>query len=55
VQSQLAIAEQHGEGPSSYQDHNLPPNNTGSNALGEYGGNTQGFQNAVNARVVENM
>jgi erythrocyte band 7 integral membrane protein len=59
VQSQLAIAEQHGEGPSSYQDYGATHNNTGSSnnggALGEYGGNTQGFQNAVNARVVENM
>jgi len=43
---QLAIAEQHGEGPSSYQE----TSHTGGS---DFGGN--GFQNTVNARVVENM
>ena len=47
VQSALAEADRHGEGPSSYQSYDA---NTS-----EFGGNTQGFQNAVNARVVENM
>jgi erythrocyte band 7 integral membrane protein len=51
VQQQLAEADRHGEGPSSYQDYGTNSNN-GSN---EFAGNTQGFQNAVNARVVENM
>lgn len=51
VQSQLAIAEQHGEGPSSYRDYGTTSNPNTS----EFSGNTQGFQNAVNARVVENM
>jgi len=49
VQQQLATAEQHGEGPSSYRDYG---HNDGTN---EFAGNSQGFQNAVNARVVENM
>ena len=48
VQQQLAVAEQHGEGPSSYRDHDVGGNN-------DFGGNGQGFQTAVNARVVENM
>lgn len=48
VQSQLATADQHGEGPSSYQNY-------GTNSDNDFGGNTHGFQNAVNARVVENM
>jgi hypothetical protein len=47
VQSALAEADRHGEGPSSYQRYD--PDTS------EFGGNTQGFQNAVNARVVENM
>jgi erythrocyte band 7 integral membrane protein len=47
VQQQLAQAEQHGEGPSSYQHYDP--------STSEFGGNAQGFQNAVNARVVENM
>lgn len=56
VQSQLAMAEQHGEGPSSYHDMGMASTqNTGNNAMGEYGGGNHGFQNAVNARVVENM
>lgn len=54
VQQQLAQAEGAGEGPSRYQDYGTVQSsqNTGSN---EFAGNTQGFQNAVNARVVENM
>ena len=48
VQQQLAEADKHGEGPSSYQNYNAEP-------TGEFSGGTQGFQNAVNARVVENM
>ena len=47
VQQQLAEADKHGEGPSSYQNYGTTNN--------EFAGNTQGFQNAVNARVVENM
>lgn len=57
VQSALAQADAAGEGPSSYQ----PKTNAG-NALGlqseaaeEYGSNSQGFQSAINARVIENM
>ena len=49
VQSQLAMADKVGEGPSSYQDYGE------QGGVNEFGGNTQGFQNAVNARVVENM
>ena len=48
VQSQLAMADKYGEGPSSHGEFN-------SNSNNEFGGNTHGFQNAVNARVVENM
>lgn len=54
VQSALAQADAYGEGPSSH--------NTGDNALGvqsdaarEYGGNSHGFQSAINSRVIENM
>jgi len=50
VQQQLAVADMHGEGPSSYRDHE---HNSGNN--NDFGSNGQGFQNAVNARVVENM
>ena len=46
VQQQLAEADKHGEGPSSYQSYD--PNTS------EFGGGTQ-FQTAVNSRVVENM
>lgn len=46
------MADQVGEGPSSYRDYGTNNNNGGTN---EFGGGTQGFQNAVNARVVENM
>ncbi|CBY02221.1 similar to stomatin family protein [Plenodomus lingam JN3] len=64
VQSALAQADAHGEGPSTY----LPPpqpssSSSGTNALGvpqsdaarEYGGNNLGFQSAINSHVVENM
>lgn len=47
VQAQLAEADRHGEGPSSYQQYD--PNNS------EFSGGAHGFQNAVNSRVVENM
>ena len=46
VQQQLAEADKHGEGPSSYQNYTEPS--------GEFG-NSQGFVNAQNARVIENM
>ncbi|KAF2030835.1 stomatin family protein-like protein [Setomelanomma holmii] len=58
VQSALAQADAHGEGPSSYQ----PSSNTAGSSMGvqssaerEYGGNNHGFQSAINARVIENM
>lgn len=49
MQQQLAMADQHGEGPSSYENYGSISN--------EFAGNMQtpGFNNAVNARVVENM
>lgn len=51
VQSQMAVAEQHGEGPSAFsQDYG-----TMTHGQGEFSGQTQGFQSAVNSRVVENM
>lgn len=50
VQSQLAQAEQYGEGPSKYADHNATGNSTG-----EFGNNTAGWQNAVSASVVEHI
>nr|POE93488.1 putative band 7 family protein [Quercus suber] len=58
VQSQLAMAEQVGEGPSRYQDLGATTHSgsmTNTNTSTDFGGNTHGFQNAVNARVVENM
>jgi hypothetical protein len=45
----MAIADQHGEGPSSYQNYGTAGQNQ------EFGDHTQGFQSAVNSRVVENM
>jgi len=45
VQQQMAIADAHGEGASKYQNYGAT----------EFSGNTQGFQEAVNSRVVENM
>jgi erythrocyte band 7 integral membrane protein len=53
VQSQLAMADSVGEGPASYRDYGTTSQNTGGSDFG--GGNVQGFQNAVTARVVENM
>lgn len=50
VQQQLAEADKHGEGPASYQNYN----NTGG-ASSEFGGGSQGWQNAVNASVVEHI
>ncbi|KAF2711629.1 hypothetical protein K504DRAFT_465378 [Pleomassaria siparia CBS 279.74] len=50
VQSQLADAEKHGEGPSKY--------GIGSNSVGadqEYGHGNSGFQSAINSHVIENM
>lgn len=49
MQQSIALAEVHGEGPSKYQDHEALSN--------EFSGNMQtpGFNNALNARVVENM
>lgn len=58
VQQQLAQADAAGEGPSQYQRANLEPSGEFGNsvAAGDFGGgNVHGFQNAVNARVVENM
>ncbi|KAF2477878.1 stomatin family protein-like protein [Lindgomyces ingoldianus] len=46
VQSQLAAAEAHGEGPSKYG---------AQSAEHEYGHGNQGFQSAINAHVIENM
>lgn len=47
VQSQLAAADSAGEGPSSYSGPGP--------ATQEYGMNDQGFQQAINSRVIENM
>jgi hypothetical protein len=65
VQNQMAVAEQHGEGPSTYGDFNTTggfdtPAARGGGHLtqqsaNDFSGNTQGFQEAVNSRVVENM
>jgi len=56
VPQQLAIAEQHGEGPSAYRDYGttgassfMPPPNEFAQA------GTPGMHSAMNARVVENM
>ena len=56
VQQQLAEADKHGEGPSSYQDYNTntavsPP----SNVTSEFSGNTQGFGSAIQAGMVERI
>jgi len=59
VQSALAQADSHGEGPSRY----MPDSNNGtsssmgvqSSAAQEYGGNNHGFQSAINSHVIENM
>ena len=47
VQNQLAAAEKHGEGPSSYQEYN--PDQA------EFGNNTSGWQGAVTSRMAENI
>lgn len=58
VQSQLAQADAVGEGPSSYGHpqqqggYSSYQNTTSHGDANEFAGNTQGFQNAVNARVV---
>jgi erythrocyte band 7 integral membrane protein len=46
VQHQMQMADAVGEGPSSYQQQHV---NT------DFGAATEGFQNAINSRVVENM
>jgi hypothetical protein len=54
----MAVAEQHGEGPSSYRDFNVDSTQGGhltTQSAHDFHGNTQGFQEAVNSRVVENM
>jgi len=50
VQSQLAMAESHGEGPSSYRhgEGNVP-------AAQEYGQDQPGFQSAINSTMIERM
>lgn len=47
VQSQLAAAEAHGEGPSSY--------GAPQSVQQEYGHGNPGFQSAINSHVIENM
>jgi len=51
VQSQMAIAEQMNEGPSRYKDYGTVSDSRDH----DFSGKTEGFQDAVNARVVENM
>lgn len=48
VQHQMQMADAVGEGPSSYQAIGQHVNN-------DFGAGTEGFQNAINSRVVENM
>lgn len=57
VQSALAQADAAGEGPSSYGVNNSGSNTMGveSSAAREYGGNSHGFQSAINSHVIENM
>jgi len=52
VQSALAQADSVGEGPSS---HGASPMGVQSSAAQEYGGNSHGFQSAINSHVIENM
>jgi erythrocyte band 7 integral membrane protein len=55
VQTALAQADSVGEGPSS---HGATSENTlgvNSSAAQEYGGNSHGFQSAINSHVIENM
>lgn len=47
VQQQMQMADTVGEGPSSYQQVGQHVN--------DFGAGTEGFQNAINSRVVENM
>ncbi|KAK3051325.1 hypothetical protein LTR09_007348 [Extremus antarcticus] len=49
VQSQLAEADKHGEGPSSYQQYDANTSEFGNSQSGN------NFQNTINARMVENM
>ncbi|CAN9428163.1 hypothetical protein AG0111_0g7833 [Alternaria gaisen] len=53
VQSALAQADSYGEGPSSHGASN--PMGVQSSAAQEYGGNSHGFQSAINSHVIENM
>ena len=53
VQSALAQADSVGEGPSSHGVNN--PMGVQSSAAQEYGGNSHGFQSAINSHVIENM
>lgn len=56
VQSALAQADAHGEGPSSYgAGSSSSPMGVNSSAAQEYGGNSHGFQSAINSHVIENM
>jgi len=55
VQSALAQADAHGEGPSSYGAGGVNAMGVQSSASQEYGGNNQGFQSAINSHVIENM
>ncbi|KAJ4319772.1 hypothetical protein N0V94_003739 [Neodidymelliopsis sp. IMI 364377] len=53
VQSALAQADANGEGPSNYNAGNSM--GIQSSAEQEYGSSNQGFQSAINSRVIENM
>ncbi|OAL01330.1 stomatin family protein-like protein [Phaeosphaeriaceae sp. SRC1lsM3a] len=56
VQSALAQADAAGEGPSSYgAGSSSNPLGVQSSAAQEYGGNSHGFQSAINSHVIENM
>jgi erythrocyte band 7 integral membrane protein len=54
VQHQMQMADAVGEGPSSYQgpSYQNVAQHSGNN---DFGSATEGFQNAINSRVVENM
>ncbi|KAI5196785.1 stomatin family protein-like protein [Aureobasidium subglaciale] len=49
VQQQMQMADAVGEGPASYGQ------TFGSSSNNDFGSGTEGFQNAINSRVVENM
>ncbi|THV66452.1 stomatin family protein-like protein [Aureobasidium pullulans] len=51
VQHQMQMADSVGEGPSSYQAIGQGQAHTNN----DFGSGTEGFQNAINSRVVENM